>query len=390
MIRNRPFFTSFIDARSSWGTPPWQIDFHPPKAAVPPAVDFAIVGAGFSGLTAAAWLRRLAPEKSVAVFEATGIGAGASGRTGGLVLAETAAGDLPGLGDVLAGLADILKELGVACDLSLPGAWEIARREASADSPTPQPSPIEWNDSGTLRVIDEVPGGTLDPGKLTSGLARAAHRLGASTFENQPVHEIVWDEGAELLLKSGRVRVGKILLAANALSLSLSGLNAGTHPALTLATATAPLKEDQIAAIGLGERKPFYTVDLPYLWGRMCADNSIVWGAGLVHPHDGQDLRKIDIAAAEPLRLFATLEKRVHGLHPALASAEFTHRWGGPILFRDGWRPVFARHPQSDNGIVLGCYAGHGVALSVYFGAWAAEALLGRRDLPEWSRLNLA
>jgi len=34
---------------------------------------------------------------------------------------------------------------------------------------------------------------------------------------------------------------------------------------------------------------------------------------------------------------------------------------------------------------VLGAYSGHGVALSVYLGAWAAEALLGRRDLPAWS-----
>lgn len=80
--------------------------------------------------------------------------------------------------------------------------------------------------------------------------------------------------------------------------------------------------------------------------------------------------------------MFATLEKRVRGLHPALAAAEFTHRWGGPISFREGWRPVFARHPGIGNAIVLGAYAGHGVALSVYLGAWAAEVLLGKRDLP--------
>ncbi len=62
-------------------------------------------GPGFTGLAAASWLRLLAPEKSVAVFEAFEIGAGASGRTGGLVLTESAAGDLPGLGDVLSGFS---------------------------------------------------------------------------------------------------------------------------------------------------------------------------------------------------------------------------------------------------------------------------------------------
>src|ERR1700730_16007871 len=107
----------------AWGTPPWAIDFAPPPRPLPPEADVVIVGAGFAGLAAAGWLRLLDPAKSVVVLEAQHIGAGASGRTGGMALAETAAGDLPGLGDVLAGLVKILKELDVECDLSLPGAW---------------------------------------------------------------------------------------------------------------------------------------------------------------------------------------------------------------------------------------------------------------------------
>ena len=108
--------------RHTWGVPPWKIDFHPPEIPLLEAVDVAIVGAGFSGLSAAAWLRLLSPQTSVAVFESSRIGSGASGRTGGLVLAETAAGNLPGLGDVLAGLSDILGKLQIECDLLLPGA----------------------------------------------------------------------------------------------------------------------------------------------------------------------------------------------------------------------------------------------------------------------------
>jgi glycine/D-amino acid oxidase-like deaminating enzyme len=77
----------------------------------------------------------------------------------------------------------------------------------------------------------------------------------------------------------------------------------------------------------------------------------------------------------------------VRGLHPLLASANFTHRWGGPILFRGNWEPVFDWHPQSHSGLVIGAFAGHGVALSGYLGAWAAEILLDRRDLPNWGRL---
>src|SRR5579863_6870889 len=132
--------------QNAWGQPPWQIDFSPAQQPLPKSVDFAIIGGGFTGLAAAAWLRLLAPDKSVALLEAGRIGAGASGRTGGMVLAESAAGDLPGLGDVFAGLKRILGDLGRACgvsladacELALPGAWEIGRSGGLVNSA------IEW------------------------------------------------------------------------------------------------------------------------------------------------------------------------------------------------------------------------------------------------------
>jgi len=96
---------------SNWGNPPWKIDFHAAEQALPAEVDFAVVGGGFSGLSAAAHLRKLAPQKFTVVFEADCVGAGSSGHTGGMTLAESASGDLPGLGDVLKGFAEIQREL---------------------------------------------------------------------------------------------------------------------------------------------------------------------------------------------------------------------------------------------------------------------------------------
>ena len=399
-----------------WGTPPWKINFTPSRRKLPAAVDFAIIGGGFTGLAAAAWLRELAPDRSVAVFEAARIGAGASGRTGGMVLAETAAGNQPGLGDVLAGFQSILEKLKVRCDLKLNGAWEIARHATSANAKHQQ-SPIAWNDSGTLRVVNEVPGGTLDPGKLASGLARAAQRLGAYIFEDHRVQQIHWSAMPELRLINNRgaaqkLTAEKILFATNALSLPEAGLT-GMHPRLTLAVLTRPVSEKVLSAIGLAQRKPFYTVDFPYLWGRVRSDRSIVWGAGLVQSPDADDLEKVDIAAEESAAAFDRLEDRICHLHPALEKIKFASRWGGPILFRDSWKPVFDWHPESiaagsaqtsggaaddlsrgtrhyesRNAIVLGAYAGHGVALSSYLGTWAAEVLLDRRQLPKWSALE--
>lgn len=354
-----------------------------------------VIGGGFTGLAAAAWLRRLSPRQSVVVLEAGHAGAGASGRTGGMALAETAAGKQPGLGDVLAGLRHTLETLEINCDLDLRGAWEIARTSDGHSAGIR--SPIEWQDSGMLRVVNEVPGGTLDPGKLVSGLASAADRAGAQIFENHRVLDINWRGTPEIeILTGGRQRskiaACKIIFATNALSLANAGLRTGMHPRLTLAMLSAPIGEKLLDEIGLAERKPFYTTDFPYLWGRVREGRSIVWGAGLVHSPDADDLEAVDIGDDEPARLFARLEQRVRHLHPALAKIKFTHRWGGPILFRDSWKPIFDWHPRSrgrKNAIVAGAYAGHGVALSSYLGKWAAEALAGDgRALPKWGRID--
>lgn len=357
-------------------------------------MDVAILGGGFTGLAAAAQLRRLDSQLSVAVFEAGRIGHGASGRTGGMVLGETAAGDKPGLGDVLAGFPKILRRLEVRCDLELGGAWEIARKPHAHLKGTHSPiarSPIEWDDAGTLRVVNEVPGGSLDPGKMVAGLARAAVRAGATIHENRRAGKISWKSPAEIVFTRGKVRAHKILFATNGLSLDLAGYaEEQATPRLTLAVLTAPLSGKKLQAIGLGDRKPFYTVDFPYLWGRVRRDRSIVWGAGLVAAPGSRDLERLAIQSTEARQAFATLENRVRHLHPALGAVKFTHRWGGPILFRENWTPVFTHHPQSKNAIVLGAYAGHGVALSVYLGTWAAEALLGQRDLPPWGTLEKA
>ncbi len=366
-------------------------------------MDFAIVGGGFTGLSAAAWLRKLAPDRSVLVLESASLGEGASGRTGGLALAETAAGFLPGLGDVLDGYKKILRSLPVDSGLELPGVWELGRSSAARNSP------ISWNDSGELKVVRMVPGGAIDPGKVVAGLARAAERAGVQIFEHACVHAIDFANPPCLHVRRNlrartrqkEIRARQVLLATNAFSLELFGLRT-IQPKLTLALATAPLTAAQLAAIGLSSRRPFYTIDLPYLWGRLLESNGIVFGAGLVPVPASFDalfgnpaslragrgasanLYRFDVRKGEPAERFAWLESRVRTLHPALKSVRITHRWAGPILFTEGMRPIFRRHPQSKNVMILAGYNGHGVALSVYLGKWAAEALLSLRALPRW------
>lgn len=387
-----------------WGTPPWTVDFRPASGPLPEQVDFGIVGGGFTGLSAAAWLRRLAPKKSVLVLEASSLGEGASGRTGGLALADTAAGPMPGLGDVLAGYRKILRSLRINGSLELPGVWELDRSNPAKGSP------ISWNDSGNLQVIRTVPGGAVNPGKVVAGLARSAENAGAQIVERADVDAIEYSNPPRLrVIRRIRARVqqsevsaGQILLATNAFSLELSELYAATQPKLTLALATAPLTVAQLKAAGLASRHPFYTVDLPYLWGRLLESNGVVFGAGLVpmpasiaslftkpaknsQQSAPSNLYRFDVRKGEASESFRWLEGRVRNMHPALNSIRVTHRWAGPILFTEGMRPIFRRHSRSESVLVLAGYNGHGVALSVYLGQWAAEALLGTRALPSWS-----
>jgi glycine/D-amino acid oxidase-like deaminating enzyme len=366
-----------MTAGKNWGNRPWVVDFHAAKRALPEAVDFAVVGGGFTGLAAAAWLRKLDPSKSVTVFETGGVGEGSSGHTGGVALAETAAGDMPGLGDVLAGYRRITEELHVNGDLVLPGCYELAR-----ENPLPN-SPMCWRDTGDLCAAKEVPGGTIDPGKTVSGLARAAERHGVLLFEHCNVDDARFAEEVELCTAAGLLRAKKALFATNAYSSELNGLHGLTQSAFTTALMTEPLSDAVIEEIGLGERKPFYTVDLPYLWGRLVG-NTVIFGAGLVFFEDWRELNSLDITEGQAREVSETLERRVRRMDKPLENVKITHRWGGPISITENWKPVFRRHEKSENAIVLGSFSGHGVAQSVYLGAWAAEAMLGKRALPEW------
>ncbi len=409
--------------KPNWGKTPWKVTFRAKAGRLPEVVDFAIVGGGFTGLAAAAWLARLTPSKSVLLLEAGRLGEGASGRTGGMALAQTAAGDLPGLGDVLRGYQRILRELGVAADLDLRGVWEIARGEKSMEGKTVRAlkhSPIDWSDSGRVRAVGKVLGGTVDPGKVISGLAKAAVKSGAHIVEEAEVFKMEFGESVRLNVQlKGRRRIkenvqetivtaGRVLVATNAGSLELAGelyaRNESAEPKLTFAIATAPLTKEQLTAIGMSSGRGFYSVDLPYLWGRRMKNGGMIFGSGLV-PGFGESIRrkagggdtgssqvrkvwsgleKLDVRSGEAAERLKSLEKRVRGLHPALKKLRITHRWGGPILLTKNFVPVFRRHPKNKNVIVLGGYSGHGVALSVYLGEWAAKVLSRDRVLPSW------
>ena len=361
-----------------WGNPVWSS----PGAIIPSPVrdnarlDVAIVGAGFTGLATAHYLLQYCPGLRVAVFESHRVGAGASGRTGGMVLEGTAIGLLPGVEDCIATLQELVHTQAIQCDLHLGGCWEIGRQHASPHSP------IHWSDSGTLQVVNAIPGGAFDPCKFLAGMVAVVQQAHGQVFEQTPVTGLDLDaRGVRLKIAETTVHSERVVFATNAFCLPLLGLQGMAKNVHTIAVATEPLAAAVFEALGWTSQTPFYTLDQPYLWGRVTAEGRAVIGGGLT-AHGEVEHARIDAPATTPL--FEHLERRIHGLHPVLRTVRITHRWMGPLCMTSDSKPIIASKHAGRVLIATG-YRGHGVALSVRVGKLLAEVLAGHGSLPAWS-----
>ena len=153
--------------------------------------------------------------------------------------------------------------------------------------------------------------------------------------------------------------------------------------ALTFACVTQSLDASTMREIGLAAGIPFYTLDLPYLWGRQLDNRQVMFGAGLfVAPPE--ELERADIETGEPAAILARLQARIRKLNPALSDVPFVAGWCGPIAFPHHHAPLIGHLPGSPSILFAGGYAGHGVALSVWAGEQMAAAIAQGASLPSW------
>jgi glycine/D-amino acid oxidase-like deaminating enzyme len=317
------------------------------------------------------------------VFEAGSVAEGASGRTGGLVLEGTAAGPLDEVRSCVPELNNLVTAEAIDCGLHLPGCWEIEHKKSRGKPALP------WDDLGRpVQVARTVSGGVVEPARLLTGMLNAALRLGAEVRENTPAIRIVAKPRPAVELTGEIVYPEHIVVAVNAwLPALLPPGDVSVHSSLTFACATQPLDASTLGAIGMAAGIPFYTVDLPYLWGRTMDDGRAIFGSGLVFGSP-QQLEENDVSAGSSRAALAQLEERVRGLHPKLRAIGLSASWGGPIAFTPDAVPLVGRLPASRNIIVASAYSGHGVALSVRIGQLIARAIAEDTDLPRWGALD--
>jgi gamma-glutamylputrescine oxidase len=367
--------------RRDWGTPPWRRGRPLSTKPIPSIVDVAIVGAGGTGLSTAYHLARAGVRPIV--LEADTSGSGASGRTGGIVLEGISSGPRDGARDCLLRLETLVNALEIDCDLRVVGCWEIEHQEGRGSTALP------WTDEGApVRIAEIVPGGSVEPGALTAGLADAAIKAGALIFEHQRVKGIERGRRLRVVFEDGEIEAPYGVLAVNAWTADLAMDLGEIHSALTYACVTEPLDAETLKQIGLADRIPFYTADTPYLWGRVCPDGAVVFGAGLSFG-EPSELEATRITGSESASILQRMTQRVRSLNPALARINIRSGWAGPIAFRRGGVPLLTRCPDVPNLLIAGAYAGHGVAFSIHAGWMLAEAILHDAPLPNWGRPSL-
>jgi len=370
-------------------------------------VDVAIVGGGFTGLSAAHFLKQAEPGLRVAILEAQVIGYGASGRNGGFSM--TKIGMMHSLTALRFGKArtveaheyaeravsmvrGLVADLGLDCDYEHPGFLWVATSEkllrrlekeaALADKLGIAGVEFLGEEERAKRIDGplfvggawyEQNCGILNPAKLAWSWRDRIAAAGVEVYENTPVASVSPTPAGHLLTTpKGRVRAAKVVYAVNAWSHFFPELASKQVPVWTHIVLTEPLTDSQLGAIGWQHREGIEDFrDLVHYY-RLTADNRIVFGGRDVGVSRGLDMdHDRDEVTFEKLRadLIATF--------PALGGVRFTHAWGGPVSAPLDLFPAIGHVGSRDAVYVLGC-VGHGVSLTHLHGRTVSDLVLER------------
>ena len=368
-------------------------------------VDVAIIGAGYTGLWTAYYLKRQAPELSIAIIEAQMAGFGASGRNGGWLMGNLLGEDrlLAGLPaeqrrasfDLLHSIPDeveiVIEREGIACDYRKGGVLYCAARypeqehslrsyldglyaQGLNEADYRWLSPEQLNQQ--IRVARPYGGiyaphcATIHPAKLVRGLARTVERMGVKIHENSPV--TAWQSGS-LSTAKANVRSRWVVPAVEGYAATLAPLGRYQLPVQSLLVATEPLSAATWESIGLERGQAFSESSRQVTYGQRTADNRLVFGARGGYQFGGKLRQNFDLTRSE-----IELRRYLFGeLFPSLKNVEITHSWGGNLGMSRRFKPHMLCDQRS--GIALsGGYGGEGVGASNLGGRTLADLILGR------------
>ncbi|MFZ3033434.1 MAG: FAD-binding oxidoreductase [Parvibaculum sp.] len=373
---------------------------HPPlKGDV--TTDVCVVGAGYTGLSAAIHLAERG--YSVTLLEAERVGFGASGRNGGQLgtghrkdqraleekfgrewahrlwtLAE----------DSVATVKGLIADHKIDCDLT-PGVIQAAWKAGDIDWMKEEvehmakeygyeklefiPQKDIREQIGTTRYF----GGLLDKGaahlhplNYALGIARAAKAKGVKIYEHTPVTKITDTDPAKVHTAHGAVTARFVVVATNGYLKKLEPRMARfIMPINNFIIATEPLGDDMARALirdNVAVQDTKFVID----YYRLSPDNRMLFGGGE------------NYSSKFPRDIAAFVSKPMLRVFPQLADARIDYAWGGTLAITMSRMPDFGR--LAPNIVYAQGFSGQGINMATLAGKLLSEAVAGQAERFDW------
>ncbi len=379
----------------------------PPAQPLPETTDVAVIGAGYTGLSAALALAKRGAK--VIVLESETIGWGASARNGGMVLTGMKLGVNKLISmygreltrrmyaaslETIDAVERIVKEENIACDFERTGHLEVACKQPHFDDYARQVEVIAREFNHQLRVVphtelrseigsDIYYGGMVDelsvgvnPARYVAGLGTAAMRAGAQIAERTKLENVRRE--ARNGAGGFRLQTSRGTLWARNIFIGTSGYTGRATPALqkkiipigSFIITTEILPAALARELSPRNRQIYDSKNYLYYY-RLTPDNRMLFGGrAAFFPETDQTIRK----SAEILR------RGMIEVYPQLRDAKVEYVWGGTLDFCFDIMP----HAGQMDGMYFAVgYAGHGVAAATWQGQKMAEWIAdGKTDNP--------
>ena len=372
-----------------------------PKLQADRQVDWVIVGAGFTGLSAACRIAELRPQDSILLLDAEAAGKGASSRNSGYIVDITLNDGGSTLADEKTQLTknklnraglDLLRnrveKYKINCDWDESGKFHCAADSRNFSKLQNFEKFLQRNRLDHQRwtkaelserlgtdyyqqAIQTKSGVLVNPAGLVNGLIKNLP-TSVELFEHTPVTKIDEGDSIRLTTPEATIRADRVIIAVNA-SMPKNGIKTNRVFPLTLtASLSRQLTIEEYQAIGK-----------PAPWGVLSASSM---GATVRLTNDHRILVRNTVEWWPGMTMHAAeLEKRrarnLNGLRkrfPHLTELDMEFTWSGNVCISRNSKPVFE---QKKNLFLAGCYNAGGIAMGSLFGKLIVDLALDRPSL---------